>query len=181
LPTDSPAELITWFSSPTVRQWLGLEPRLAGVPLGEFFFFSRDRLSPAAPGARLSAALQALLSRLQLTPAAQRRTAVDEASKLGAEEFAALYDALLDRAKRKPGEEAMTSAIELTEKAPTSWPVLAAALGQIPEADVPAKLAPVLALLGKGRAEVEVLFDRWENSTAQGLRRAVLEVRGKRA
>ncbi|MGH9246198.1 MAG: KAP family P-loop NTPase fold protein [Acidimicrobiales bacterium] len=64
LPKDSSADLAAWYGVPAVRNWLGLEPPLAGVPLGEFFFFSRDRLSPAAPGARLSAALQDLLGRL---------------------------------------------------------------------------------------------------------------------
>ena len=90
LPNDASTELKTWFGSRAVPQWLELEPRLAGVPLGSYFFFSRDRLSPAAPGARLSASLQALLGRLLLTTAAQRRTAVEDAAKLGPEEYASL-------------------------------------------------------------------------------------------
>ena len=109
LPADASTELKTWFSSSATRQWLELEPKLAGVPLGQFFFFSRDRLSPAAPGARLSAPLQALLGRLQLTPIAQRRTAIQEAANLGPEEYASIYGALLDRAIRKPNGEAMDS------------------------------------------------------------------------
>jgi hypothetical protein len=71
----------------------------------------------------------------------------------------------------------MTSAIELTEKVPTSWPALVAMLGQIPVVDVPAKLAPTLVLRGKGRADVDGLLDRWEKSTASGLRKAVQEAR----
>lgn len=51
LPAGSPVELATWFT-PAVRQWLQLDPPLASVPLGEYFFFCRDRLSPAAPAAR---------------------------------------------------------------------------------------------------------------------------------
>jgi hypothetical protein len=177
LPKDSSAELTTWFGASAVRTWLGLDPPLAGIPLGEYFFFSRDRLSHAAPGARLTAALQDLLGRLQRTPVAQRRKAVEEAAQLGPEEFSALYDALLDRARRKPTDEAMTSAIELTAKVPNSWPILTAMLGQIPEADVPAKLAPMLALLGKGRPEVDTLFERWQKSNVQGLKKAVAEAR----
>lgn len=177
LPKDASADLTAWYGVPAVRSWLVLEPSLVGVPLGEFFFFSRDRLSPAAPGARLSAALQDLLGRLQRAPVAQRRTAVDEAANLGAEEYSSLFEALLDRARRKPSDDAMTSAIELTEKVPTSWPALVAMLGQIPEADVPAKLAPTLVLRGKGRAEVDSLLDRWAKSTTAGLRKAVQEAR----
>ena len=72
LLNEASPELKAWFGAPGVRSWLELEPSVAGVALGEYFFFSRDRLSPAAPGARLSANLQALLSRLQLPTLAQR-------------------------------------------------------------------------------------------------------------
>ena len=177
LPKRASAELQGWYSSQAVRQWLELEPRLAGLPLGQYFFFSRDRLSPAAPGARLSAPLQALLGRLQLSMTAQRRAAVDEAAKLGPEEFASIYDVLLDRAKRKPSGEAMDSIVELTEKVPESWPALRAALGQIPPNNIPAKLPPMLALLGKGRPEVGTLLDQWEGTTVTNLKKAVAQAR----
>ena len=94
LSNNVTAELKASLASPAVRSWLELEPHLAGLPLGEYFFFSRDRLSPAAPGSRLSGNLQALLSRLQLKTTAQRRTAVDEASNLAPEEYVPLYEAL---------------------------------------------------------------------------------------
>lgn len=177
LPKNASTELTTWFGVSAVRTWLGLDPPLAGVTLGEYFFFSRDRLSPAAPGARLSAALQELLGRLQRTPTAQRRKAVDEAAALGPEEFSSLYDALLDRARRKPGDEAMNSAMELTAKAPTTWPLLTSMLGKIPEMDIPAKLPPQLALLGEGRPEIDTLFDRWGKSNAESLKKAVVAAR----
>lgn len=177
LPKDAPTELAPWFGTPAVRPWLRLEPALAGVPLGEYFFFCRDRLSPAAPGARLSAPMQALLGRLQLPTTAQRRTAVDEASKVSAEEFTPLYEALLERVRQKPDGDATLSAMELAGKLPANWPVLTAALGQIPARDVPTRLAPQLVLLGGDRAEVSTLLDAWESSTAAGLKKAVKEAR----
>lgn len=177
LPTAASTDLKTWFSSSAVRQWLELEPRLADVPLGQFFFFSRDRLSPAAPGARLSAPLQALLGRLQLVPIAQRRTAVQEAAKLGPEEYASIFEALLERAMRKPNGEAMGSVVELTGEVPASWPALAAALSQIPAKDVPIKLPATLVLVGQGRTEVVSLLDQWDQSTATTLKKAVGEAR----
>ena len=180
LPTEASTDLKTWFSSSAVRQWLELEPRLADVPLGQFFFFSRDRLSPAAPGARLSAPLQALLGRLQLVPTAQRRTAVQDAAKLGPEEYASIYEALLERAMRKPNGEAMDSVVELTGQVPASWPALAAALSQIPAKDVPIKLPAMLVLVGQGRSEVAGLLDQWDQSTATNLKKAVGEVRKAR-
>jgi hypothetical protein len=177
LPGNASEELKAWFASPAVRNWLGLEPHLSGVPLGEYFFFSRDRLSPAAPEARLSTTLQALLSRLQLPTAAQRRTAVEEAAKLSPEEYTPLYEALLDRAGRRPDSEAMHSALELTEKVPTSWPTFSAVLSKIPPKDIPIAFPPRLAVLGKDRSEVRTLFEQWEASGAANLKKAVIEAR----
>lgn len=174
---DSKSELKAWFGLPIVQGWLKLEPPLAGIPLGEYFFFSRDRLSMTAPEARLSAALQALLSRLQLPVAAQRRAAIEEAAKLPVEEYPALYAALLDRAKRRVSSEAMNSAIELTQKQPASWPALATALKDVPPADIPPALPPRLAAIGKSRQEVRELLDYWDSTGNQGLKKAVAEAR----
>ena len=174
---DATPELKTWFTSPGVKSWLELEPPLAGVALGEYFFFSRDRLSPAAPGARLSGNLQALLSRLQLTTTAQRRAAVDDAAKLASEEYVPLYDALLERAGRRPDGDAMRSAIELAQKVPASWPALAAMLSEIPPKDVPIALPARLAIVGPDRSEVRTVLDKWEASSNVALKKAVGEAK----
>jgi hypothetical protein len=170
-------DLKSWYSSPAVRSWLDLEPPLTGVPLGEYFFFSRDRLSPAAPEARLSADLQSLLSRLLLPTPAQRRTAVDAAAKLSPEEFTPLFSALLDRAGRNPESSALSSAMELTAKAPTNWPALGAMLGRIPPKDVPTPLPLQLAVVGKDRPEIATLFEQWAKSGHTALVKAVAEAR----
>jgi hypothetical protein len=174
---DNKAELETWLASTIVQSWLELDPPLAGVSLGEYFFFSRDRLSITAPGVRLSAALQALLSRLQLAVAAQRRSAVSDAASLPLEEYGPLYDALLDRAKRAPDSTAMASATELAQKRPESWPALVAALREVPPANIPSPLPVRLATIGKGRAEVRGLFDHWDSVGRQKLKLAVAQAR----
>jgi hypothetical protein len=130
-----------------------------------------------APGARLSANLQALLSRLQLPVAAQRRAAVDEAAKLPVEEYAPLYEALLERARRRAKSEAMSSAMELTQKQPTSWPAFAAALKDIPPSDIPISLPVQLATVGKDRSELPGLLDHWEARGNASLKKAVTEAR----
>lgn len=174
---NNKAELETWLASTIVQSWLELEPPLAGVSLGEYFFFSRDRLSITVPGARLSAALQALLSRLQLAVAAQRRSAVSDAASLPLEEYGPLYDALLDRARRAPDSTAMASATELAQKRPESWPALVAALREVPPANIPSPLPVRLATIGKGRAEVRGLFDHWDSVGRQKLKLAVAQAR----
>lgn len=177
LPSNGSGELKAWFASPLVKSWLELEPRLAGRPLGEYFFFSRDRLSSAAPEARLSSALQTLLSRLQLSTLAVRRTAVEAAAKLGPEEFAGIYDALLAKARRRPDSEAMSSALELAQIAPSNWHTAANMLVEIPPNDVPPALPVRLALLARGQHDVRPLLDRWETDGPAALKRAVAEAK----
>jgi len=177
LGSDTTPELNTWFASQAVRSWLALEPPLAGTPLGEYFFYSRDRLSPAAPGSRLTADLQALLSRLQLPVTAQRRGGVDVAAELSAEEYTPLYEALLDRAGRRPDGHAMKSATELTAKVPTSWPAFVATLATIPPKDVPSSLVTTVIALGGSRAEVKGLIDQWAASDVTRLKNAITEAK----
>lgn len=177
LAADVSQDLRTWYGLSAVGSWLRLEPPLAGVPLGEYFFFSRDRLLPAAPEARLSADLQSLLSRLLQPVAAQRRAAIDDAAKLSPEQFTPLFSALLDRATRSPDSAAMNSAVELTAKVPTNWPVLGTVLGRIPPKDVPSRLPLQLALVAKDRPEVTAVFDQWAESGQTALVKAVGEAR----
>jgi len=177
LPDGSSDELKAWFASKAVLVWLGLDPGLCGVALGQYFFFSRDRLAPAAPGARLSATLQDLLSRLQSSVRAQRRPAVDAAAALLASEYTLLYDALLDRAVRRPESEAMTSVLELTAKVPGSWPTLTVALGNLPPTNVPIALPPRLLAVGRNQAPVNALLDKWAASSHPPLQKAVAAAR----
>jgi hypothetical protein len=177
LPGGSSSELDAWFGVKAVPAWLKLDPELSGVALGQYFFFSRDRLAPSAPGARLSASLQALLSRLQSSVTALRRPAVDDAEALSAEEYGLLYNALVDRAVRRPESEAMDSITELTGKVPTSWPTLAAELGKLPQGNVPINLPARLLRLGGDQPSVQALLEGWAASANDRLKRAVAAAR----
>lgn len=171
LPNGSSTDLQSWFGVEAVQNWLKLDPELRGVGLGQYFFFSRDTLSPSAPAARLSAKLQDLLGRLSSRVTAQRRTAVNTAAALPPEEYSLLYDALLERAGRRPESDAMDSIVELTGKRPDSWPTLTAKLGNIPK--VPTKLPLQLLTVGRGQPAVDTLLDQWSRSDDQALKRAV--------
>ena len=177
LPAGSSADLEAWFGVKAVYAWLKLDPELSGVALGQYFFFSRDRLAPSAPGARLSAPLQALLSRLQSPVLAQRRPAVDDAAALSPEEYGLLYAALLDRAVRRPESVAMESITELTGKVPSSWPTLTAELGKLPQGNVPIALPARLLTLGGSQPAVQALLEGWAVSTNPRLKRAVAAAR----
>ena len=177
LPKGSSSELTAWFGAKALPGWLKLDPELKDVALGQYFFFSRDRLSPSAPAARLSATLQALLGRLQSPVPAQRRPAVDAAAALAPEEYTLVYGALLDRAKRRPESPAMASMLELTAKVPASWPTLTTGLRDVPNTNVPISLPPRLLTVGKGQREVEALLDYWAASQNDRLQTAVANAR----
>ncbi len=171
-------DVAAWASRPNVAEWLRLDPPLAGVPLGRYFYFSRDRLSPAAPAARLSAALQEVLARLQLAPPAQRRGAVAEAAKLPPEQLTPVYSALLERASRDPDGQAMDSAVELAAEHATLVESLANSMERLPVASVPTGLPLKARIAFKGsNPRLEGVFDRWARDGSKRLKDAVARAR----
>ena len=177
LPETTSVALRNWFGSGTVKRWLELEPPLAGVALGQYFFFSRDRLAPAVGETRLSGTLQALLGRLTTEVVAQRRVAVDEATKLPPEELAAIYEVLLQRVGRNPSGPALDSSVELAIKEPARFPLLTSTLSVVPPANIPPALPAQLQFVGKDRPEVKALLDQWAASTVGTLAKSVIAAR----
>lgn len=178
IPDGTEEPTVTWANTPEIASWLRLEPPLARVPLGRYFFFARDRLSPAAPAARLPAALQEMLGELQLTVAARRRGAVDRAAQLGAEQLAPLVAALAERAVREPRGMAMRSLVEIAATRLEFAAQLADALRRVPPAGVPAALPPALTVaLRPMPPEVHAVLTGWRDNGPRRLRTAVEEAR----
>lgn len=169
----------TWAAQPHIAPWLRLEPPLADVDLSPYFYFSRDRLSPAAPAARLPAALQELLGRLEHTVAATRRTAVEEGAALGAADVVQIFDVLLERGSRDPRGRALDSAIEVAARRPELAPRLTTMLDALPPASVPVQLpAKLVAAIERRPADLDKVLERWRSSGPSGLKRAVGEALG---
>ncbi len=159
--------------------WLRLEPPLADVDLSPYFYFSRDRLSPAAPAARLPAALQELLGRLEHAVAATRGTAVDEGDALGAGEVVQIFDVLLERGSRDPRGHALDSALELAARKPELVGRLAEALDALPAGSVPMQLpAKLVAAIDPRPAELTAVLERWRTAGPRALKRAAAEALG---
>jgi hypothetical protein len=174
-------ELGAWASKPTVTEWLALEPPLAPVALGRYFFFSRDRLSPAAPAARLSAGLQELLARLLLVPDALRRQGVGDAGQLAPDQLSILFEVLIEQAVRDPSGRAMESSMELAAAHPPLVAEFVTALEAVPITSIPPALPPKLALLFKDNmGGLDPTLNRWETSGGKGLAAAVRTARRQR-
>ncbi|MCP9486927.1 MAG: KAP family NTPase [Gaiellaceae bacterium MAG52_C11] len=181
-PKGMSDEAATWAAQPHIGPWLRLEPALADVDLAPYFYFSRDRLSPAAPAARLPAALQELLGRLEHAVAATRRTAIEEGVDLGAAEMVQVFDVLLERGSRDPRGHAVDSAIEIAARKSELVGRLASALDELPPASVPLQLpAKLVAAIDPHPPELTQLLERWRTSGSGGLKRAAAEALGAAA
>jgi KAP family P-loop domain len=177
LGAKSGTDVRNWMQSPAVRAWLELEPPLAMVALGPYFFYSRDRLAPGASAARLSTKLQGLLARLGDSIAAKRRSAVKEAANLSAEELGPLIEVLIVVASRTPGEAVMDSVIEIAGQRKEYWPVVCQNLAKIPAVSVPVALPPKLMVQARDDPSVHGLLDQWQGSTVSRLAASVGQAR----
>jgi hypothetical protein len=165
-----------WLDDPQTRAWLELDPPLAETVLGPYFFFSRDRLSPAAPAARLSPALQELVGRLCTDVKPRRVTAMTELRALAIEEQRAVYTVLLERVSADPGSPAADSALDFATDAREFLPAFIEVLQGLPLNTVPTPLPLKLRIALKTSTELDGLFGRWENGP-QALNVAVKKAR----
>jgi KAP family P-loop domain len=173
---DLDVEISNWMALPFVKEWLKLDPALKDVNLGPYFFYSRDRFTPALPAARLSPGLQALLAELRSDTDGVRKEAVSKAVDLGAPDFGALYTQLLALALRAPGGKEMKSAIAIAMQADVAQTELKGTLLSIPLAEVSKAMPMQLKIaFGVGNPMVKDVFDRW--GADEGLRASVDDAR----
>ncbi|WP_441247395.1 P-loop NTPase fold protein [Kitasatospora sp. McL0602] len=169
-PTEESSPLdpgvASWATQPHIARWLRLEPALGGTDLGPYFTYARAKLTVTAGAARLPAALQDLLVRLQSEIVAVRRTAVKSvAETVQAEDLPLLMEQLLARLLRDPDSDAWDSAVEVAEKVPDTVAAVCHTLGRIPLDGIPvAKVPSAVRRLPRDRQEVTALLDGWQNS-----------------
>ncbi len=174
---DAPSEVEVWASKKEVKDWLQLDPPLAGEVLSPYFSFSRDRLSPAAPAARLSPELQQLLARMRSDTDAIQGGAVDEATGLDSAQLQEIAGAIFDVARRDPSSPAMSAAASLASKAEDVADQFFSTLEQIQANRIPMALAPQLMTLFPGDGRANTMLDRWDEAGPTKLRKAVRQAR----
>jgi hypothetical protein len=151
-----------WAAQTAIQAWAAVDPRLAEVPLGPYFFFSREGLSPAAPAARLTGEQQDLLARLHNQSGAVRDGAIEEAVGLDAIARNPVFDALLQSTVRDPQTPALRSSYELASKVRELVPRFAEALGKIPPRKVPGPLPlQMKTAFNTLPAELEAVVTGW--------------------
>jgi hypothetical protein len=176
---DVPSDVVSWADAPHIKRWLLIDPPLSGVALGRYFYFSRDRLSPAAPAARLGGALQELLARLQGDSAALRNAAIMEAAALPAPDLTDLYAALLDRSSRDPRGSAMDAARELAGAKPDLVATFFETLKAIPPTTLPGALVLKLRMtFPSPHPLLDPLLGGWSQEGSKEIKDAVGQAQG---
>lgn len=168
-----------WAAHPDVKPWLAMDPPLAGIPLGPYFTFSRDRMRRVARASKLTPELQALFERLRSNVGATRTSAVKKALKLDAAELADLGGVMLDQIDGDPSGPGTRSLIEIAADSAPTANALMARLTLIPgKAVTPGLVLHVKAHLAS-REDLPALFARWRGDAPPGVKKA-LDLKAKK-
>lgn len=171
-PKLSP-HLMIYTADPWMREWLALEPQLAGTDLRPYFYFAREKVVALQSAAsRLSPAARAVLSKLLSDSAAYRANGSRDARDLNAAEASAVLAALGEAADREEDPEAENSAFramfQLVESREDLAPGLLAYLAGVNVArlrmQTPARLTNLRRLAGM-EGPVDGLLTTWSART----------------
>ena len=168
---DADPEVLDWLVQPGVKQWLLLEPSLAGEPLGVYYTFSRDRLTRVLSAARLPAQLQKLLIGLQSELDPTRAQAIAEAMKLQPSDFTELLPPLLDTAMADLSSPAAKAVLEIAGQMPPVATAMFTRLEALADAKVTANFLLALSLKFRDDERLDALLIRWEAKGSSSVRR----------
>lgn len=158
---DAPSEVIDWVAQPGVRDWLLLQPTLAGISLGPYYTFSRDRLTTTISGARLPAELQQLLGDLHSDTDPKRTAAVNKAAGLEAEPMSQLLPSLVESAREDVGSDGAKALIELATKRSEAATALFDMLEKLPPRKVKGNFVLALGAAFRTDPRFAPLAQKW--------------------
>ncbi|MBF6612275.1 MAG: hypothetical protein IVW55_04025 [Chloroflexi bacterium] len=157
-----------WLGRADLRSWLALEPKLAKIDLGPYFYFSRDKaLAKIETGRRLSQPLQEILGRLLSDSDIDRSAGETAAVALSTEEFSQVYEVVLSRFVRDPRTQNSRlgpTLIKLGAAKRDAIPALAKALQDAPVKLVQSAIALQISTSceqGGLPAEMREVLQRW--------------------
>jgi hypothetical protein len=171
-------EFALWIADSWIREWLLMEPALAGVDLRAYFFFSRDNLGLlGTAGQRLSVAARGVLDRLKSASKAVRLAGLKELKQFGEADANAVFEALSERARREEdlGAEnaSLKSMIAAAQERPALLQSLIVAVKALPEKALPVWTPVDIQNACKGHPDAELAFreilTNWSKSTVNPL------------
>jgi predicted KAP-like P-loop ATPase len=167
-------EFALWTADPWIREWLLMEPALAGEDLRGYYFFSRDNLGLlGTAGQRLSLAARKILDKLKSSSNAIRLAGLKELKDSGEADANAVFEALVERAKREEDLGAHSASlkpmIDAAQERPALLLQLITAVKALPERALPLWAPVSIQNACKGHPDVERAFKEilttWSKST----------------
>jgi hypothetical protein len=167
-------EFALWTADPWIREWLSMEPALAGEDLRAYYFFSRDNLGLlGTAGQRLSLAARKVLDKLTSSSQAIRLAGLKELKESGEADANAVFEALAERAKREEDLGAPSASlkpmIEAAQERPALLLQLITAVKALPERALPVWAPVNIQNACKGNPDAERAFKNtlatWSKST----------------
>jgi predicted KAP-like P-loop ATPase len=167
-------EFALWTADPWIRDWLSMEPVLAGEDLRAYYFFSRDNLGLlGTAGQRLSLAARKVLDKLKSSSNAIRLAGLKELKESGEADANAVFEALVERAKREEDLGAQSASlkpmIDAAQERPALLLQLITAVKALPERALPLWASVSIQNACKGHPDAERAFKEilvtWSNST----------------
>jgi hypothetical protein len=155
-----------------------MEPNLADVDLRPYFFFSRDNLGLlGTAGQRLSLTARRVLDKIKSPSQALRGTGIKEVNSLSEADANAVFEALVERAKREEDlgadNASLKPMIDMAQERPALLPQLLGAIKILPENSLPLWAPVNVQQVCKGNPEVEsafrVILEGWTKSTINPL------------
>lgn len=173
--TTSEGDALFSKGDPWVQTWLEMEPSLASVDLGPYFYFARSNLglTPSTFTQKLSPDSQALFNALLSEDDIQAQTALSIASTPNNAEAAAIFTAMADRVRKEEDHGTESSALQRLLKfvrvRVELFNELILLLESLPTVGLPAHLP--LSLIdqadgGVTNPTVRKLLESWKNNPA---------------
>ena len=179
-------DLNEWVAEPWIRDWLDLEPSLAGVDLAPYFFFARERTGVVGQlVAQLSPAARTVLQRLMVGSSVSHSLAVREAGELSVIEAGSVFDALMSHTSTASGmdkeDSALAGLLRFVEVRPELQGQLASHMKRLPLTSIGAWAPPLLARAlshEKHAVSRAAIFAKWKS--AKGMLRKATELAEKK-
>jgi len=167
-------EFALWTADPWIREWLSMEPALAGEDLRAYYFFSRDNLGLlGTAGQRLSLAARKVLDKLKSSSNAVRLAGLKELKESSEADANAVFEALVERAKREEDLGAQSASlkpmIDAAQERPALLLQLITAVKALPERTLPLWAPVSIQNACKGHPDAKRAFKEilatWSKST----------------
>lgn len=162
-----------WALSAAVKPWLEMDPPLAGIALGPYFTFSRDRMRRVARASRLTPELQKVFTGLRSDLESRRKAAVTAALALDPLALADLMSVALDLVESDLGGKGTRSLIEIAKTSGRTAEALMKKLKSVQGRRVPQSLVTALKATLSDRPELIDIFSQWDRTAPAGVKRAM--------